>query len=309
MGSLDEAQIAPGEPSEETLEQCVEIFSTFSNMDSLRIFMYAEKGISSSTKAIKDLGLTPKRFYSRLKGLVDAGILEKTGGSYGYTPVGEVLSRLGESIIGLVRNRERIELLLNLSRAEVLSSDERVKIKNLLVENSEVGEFLGPMMVGVTQPNIKKITEYDTLVKRLVEETDLSKKTMLLASKYFDSNVVDAILKANSRGVKVKVLMSKETMSKKMNKLRMMLSPRLIMSLLDLTDASQSISDTYREADIRFSFCIIDGYRCFFEFPSLMDEFSIAFHLDDAEISRKFTGFFERIWESSEKKEFNLLKK
>ena len=44
MDTLDDAQ-AVYEPSPETLEQCIDIFSMFANLDTLRIFMLTEKGI------------------------------------------------------------------------------------------------------------------------------------------------------------------------------------------------------------------------------------------------------------------------
>jgi len=300
LGSLDEAQIAPGEPSEETLEQCVEIFGTFSNMDSLRIFMYAEKGISSSTKAIKDLGLTPKRYYSRLKGLVEAGILEKTSGSYVYTPIGEVLSRLGESLIGLVRNRERIELLLNLSKAEVLSPYERDKINTLILENSDISNLIGPVIGSIPSSGVKKITNYDDLVNALIKELGTVKESFLLATTYFDSRVMDAGLKVMNK-VPTRVLMSKNTMGKKMNKLRLLLSPKMMINILEFSSKGSELSETYREADIPFSFCILDGCKCFFELPSLFEsEFSIAFYVVDESTSKRFSNYFEQLWKNSE---------
>ena len=61
---------------------------------------------------------------------------------------------------------------------------------------------------------------------------------MLIASRYFDVWVIDECLKARGRGVDMRVLMSKETMSKKVNKLRMMLSPKLLMKILELSEVT-----------------------------------------------------------------------
>jgi len=58
------------EISDETMEHSLRLFRVFSNEDAIRLFLYAERGIARSTKAMKDLGLTQKRFYSRLKGLL-----------------------------------------------------------------------------------------------------------------------------------------------------------------------------------------------------------------------------------------------
>ena len=69
-----------------------ELFSAFGNMDTIRIFAYAEKGISNSSKAVRDLNLTPKRYYQRLKDLIDLNLITKIDGGYIYTPLGEIFA-------------------------------------------------------------------------------------------------------------------------------------------------------------------------------------------------------------------------
>ncbi|MCJ7760470.1 hypothetical protein MUP59_04930 [Candidatus Bathyarchaeota archaeon] len=308
MEIFDDAQ-AMYKPSTETLEQCIDIFDTFANLDTMRIFLLAEKGISNSNKAIKELDLTPKRYYSRLKALVDSGVLEKVNGVYVYTPVGELLHSLGLSLINLVNNKQKIGLLMNLSKSDALSDEERQKINSMIVGNTDVGKMLGSMIKGVPQEKTVKISEYKTLVETLAREIASSKKSMLIASRYFDVWVIDECLKARDRGVDMRVLMSKETMSKKVNKLRMMLSPKLLMKLLEVSEVT-NIKEILRETDLAFSFCIIDGYKCFFEFPSVGGEFSIAFMLENEKTSLKFTKSFNSIWESCDpKKPSDFVKK
>jgi predicted transcriptional regulator len=293
---FDDAQ-ATYEPSTETLEQCIDIFDTFANLDTMRIFLLAEKGISNSNKAIKELDLTPKRYYSRLKALVDSGVLEKVNGVYVYTPVGEMLHSLGLSLINLVDNKQKIGLLLNLSKSEALSDEERQKINSVIIGKNDMGGVLGSMIRRIPQEKVEKISGYKELVEALAHAIASSKKSILLASRYFDVWVVDECLKAQERGNELRVLISKETMSKKMNKLRMMLSPKIIMKVLEISNG-KNIDDILREIELSFSFCIIDGSECFFEFPSVGGEFSIAFKFKDNETSKKFTQLFNSTWES-----------
>lgn len=296
MEIIDDAQ-ATYEPSTETLEQCIDIFSTFANLDTMRIFLLAEKGISNSKKAIKELDLTPKRYYSRLKALVDSDILEKVNGVYVYTPVGEMLHSLGLSLVNMVDNKQKIGLLMNLSKSEALSDEERQKINSVIIGKNDMGVVLGSMIQRIPQEKVEKISEYKILVEALARAIASSKKSILLASRYFDIWVVDECFKAQERGNELRVLLSKETMSKKMNKLRMMLSPKLIMKVLEISNEG-NIDDILREIELPFSFCIIDGSECFFEFPSVGGEFSIAFKLKDNETSKKFTQLFNSTWES-----------
>ena len=285
-----------------TMELGVRLFSVLSSEDAVRIFLYAEKGIASSTQAVKDLGLTQKRYYSRLKGLIDVGLIEKVEGTYMYTAFGKVVRKLGFYLMGVLNNIDRIELINKLYKAKSLSPTERSKVEELISEQSgEVGGLLNYIM-GEKGPNrMKVIITFNELVDKLVEQIDLSQKSILLASRHVDTRVIDASLKANKRGVILKVLVSKENLSGKLNMLRVMLSPRLILSLIEFFGSSMDMTELIRENDLTFSFCIIDDRYCFFEFPSIEgSKFSIAFYIDDEKISTRFTELFHRQWEMGE---------
>jgi predicted transcriptional regulator len=284
--------------SDATIGQGVHLLSALSNEDALRIFLYAEQGIRNSTQAIKDLGLTQKRYYSRLKGLIEVGIIEKVEGSYVYTPVGQMLRKIGTSLFGVLENRDKIDVLYNLSQSGALSDDERFKISSMIKENLEIEPLLVSMVDGVDSSNVRKIIEYDELVKHLIEDMTQAEKSVLLASNYIDARVVDAQIKAHRRGVEFKVLMSRESMSSKLNKLKLLLSPNVFLNLLEFSKMTSN-DEWFREADISFSFCVVDGYKCYFELPPVGLEFSIAFYLKDEKTSKRFTTFFHKIWEQS----------
>ena len=59
-----------------TLDLSVEILSSLANIDSLKIFLACHEGIESSTRTIEEIGLTQKRYYTWLKRLIDAGLVE-----------------------------------------------------------------------------------------------------------------------------------------------------------------------------------------------------------------------------------------
>ena len=65
------------ETSDLTLTYLEGMFSALSSVDALNIFYAAEDGIESSTQTIKELNLTQKRYYTNLKRLIDAGLVER----------------------------------------------------------------------------------------------------------------------------------------------------------------------------------------------------------------------------------------
>jgi len=291
-----------------TITETSELFTVLSNVDAIRIFLYAQKGITNSTHAIKDLNLTPKRFYSRLKELIDTGIIIKEEGKYSLTPKGFVLSKIGYTLFEVLNNKERIELILNLSKSKSLTVEERVKVNNLLLENSEISKIIGPIVNGISYGKVETISTYEVLVSRLNEEVINSKKAVRIATTYFEPLTLDTAVKTIQSGVLMQCLMSKKTMSKKITKLRMLLSPKSILSMLDLLKASGDINRVYREVEVPFSYAILDGERCFFEFPQIGDEdFSIAFYLIDRNVADKFQKYFDITWKENDKSTSNEL--
>src|SRR5579862_7625035 len=68
-----------------------EIHSALSNGDSLRIFNLAAAGIDASTSVLEKYQFTKKRYYGRLKELVDLGLIFKENGEYRHTKLGNMV--------------------------------------------------------------------------------------------------------------------------------------------------------------------------------------------------------------------------
>jgi hypothetical protein len=96
--------------------------------------------------------------------------------------------------------------------------------------------------------------------------------------------------------------MAKENLENKINKLSMLLSPNLVLSLLEYFN-DPDLDEIIRDGSVPFNFCIIDKNNCFFELPSVGSQnFSIAFYITDEEIGERFTKIFNILWESAESK-------
>lgn len=295
-------------------DSMVEILDALGNQDALSIFIYVEKGMTSSKLAIQELGLTQKRFYSRLKELIDVGLVDKNDGGYQYTTLGRVFSKIGYTLLDVLENREQFELLEKLKNSSSLTSSDFNKITSVVSKGSaDVSGIFNMIFLSEKQESVEAIPSYGLAVDKLVEEITGSEKSIFLASRYIDSKVIDAQLKASKRGVMARVLMAKEHLEDKVNKLQLLLSPGLMLSILEFFN-DPKLDEFMRDGNIPFSFCIIDEERCFFELPSFGgNDFAIAFFVVDKTIGKKFTNMFSVLWESAEKKEmpriFQMLKK
>jgi predicted transcriptional regulator len=306
MGIASETENIPDHlvgMSSAAIGSMVKILDALGNEDAFSIFIYVEKGMFSSKVAIQELGLTQKRFYSRLKELIDVGLIEKNEGEYTYTTLGRVFSKVGYSLLEVLENKDQFELLERLRDNANLSSSEVNKITSVVSKGStDVSGLFNLIFLSEKQKKVEVLSSYEKLVEKLVEEINASKDYIHLASRYIDNKVVDSIFQAMKRGVKSKGIIANENLENKFNKLELILSPSLILSMLQYF-SDPEIGDSMRDGHVPFSFCIIDGQRCFFELPSVGNrDFAIAFFVEDNEIGARFTKIFNSVWEMSEAK-------
>jgi len=289
--------------SMDTFSNMVKILNALGNDDSLAIFMYTVNGIKSSKQAIFDLGLTQKRFYSRLKDLIDIGFIEKDSGTYRHTSMGTIFFKMGLSLMSIIENKERITLLDQVKQTMSLSSSDLDTIKSMVAQgSSDISGVLDLVFFSSKKEKIEMLPTYDKLVDKLITEISGAKRTILLASRYVDNRVIDSLLKVANKKVEFKVIMAKFDLEDKINKLQMILSPKLVMSMIEYF-SSPDIDDRMRDGEIPFSFCIIDDTNCFFELPSMGESsFSIAFFLSDKDIGERFSAYYDALWDMSEKK-------
>ena len=72
-------------------ERVQAIYAVLSKKDSFEIFCLAASGISASTQSWKEEGFSKKRYYTRLRGLMDLGLVEKDKGHYVHTVLGRIV--------------------------------------------------------------------------------------------------------------------------------------------------------------------------------------------------------------------------
>jgi hypothetical protein len=76
---------------DDILKETSNILGILSKYDALKIFLHSIEGIEAETDAADRLGLTKKQYYTRLKQLVDSGLIEKRQGKYVHTTLGKVI--------------------------------------------------------------------------------------------------------------------------------------------------------------------------------------------------------------------------
>ena len=283
---------------DETLKYLEKIFSASSNIDAMKIFDAAKNGIESSTQTIKALGLTQKRYYTNLKRLIDAGLIEKVDGKYTHTTLGKIAYQLTEVFKKVLDQRDKLDLIDRVLKTKSLTMEETEEIMRAILKDMNVvpGGRITDMLSFVRMADT-----WEKVVDDVIEHINKAKKEIFFASRYYDVRTSEAILKAVQRGVDVYVLIDKEIDVPKA--IRILLSflltgPKALNTLFNLLKSSKL--KTKRYPDIPYSFIIIDGEYSMVEVVTPVKKtFSIAFLFYGKTVAKRLLDSFKRLWEMS----------
>lgn len=276
---------SPAKPS--NITEMGKILSSLANEDAIKVFLAARRGITKSTRTIEELGLTQKRYYTRLKELIKAGLVEKRDDTYQLTTIGTVCFTLGETFNTALDQRDRLDLADRLRRTQTISLEETKQILQAISSKGIIGS-LG--VADIIQP-VKMINTYEDIVSELVIQIDGAEKNIYLASYYTDSRVIEALLRASQRGLMLSILSgSKKSKAEKLKMLRVMLSPKTIESYSTLFDEKTKI--TYSE--FPYSFCVTDERFVVVELSDpITKAFYTAFSVQSETLSQRLIKAFE----------------
>ena len=131
---------------------------------------------------------------------------------------------------------------------------------------------------------------------------------MLLASNYFDVRVIEAVLRAVDRGVICRIIVGKNSLSSKTQRLRMMLSITFTKAIIDFTSSKVKITDFVKFADLPYTFGVMDGKHSILDvYNRIDDNLIVGLSLDDRHVSEKLTKFFDDLWNVGEHQSFTKI--
>jgi len=258
--------------------------------DAFKLFCHAGEGIRNSTYAIEELNITPKKYYSRLKDLVNVGIVKKRDGAYRQTALGRmVYDRFLPAMGKAVDARDELEFLAGLEGIEIEN-----EVKKRILEELGVQDFSG-------STKVRMIDNYESMVVDVIDLCNEAEKSIIMASNYMDVRVMEAVFRAGERGVTNSFIVGKSRLSSKLKNLRMMLSLTFAKTVLTFVSDIGELKNTVRFAELPYSFCIVDGHRNIIEISDTIDDrFLAAFSVDDRGVGETATKFYEKLWKAGE---------
>ena len=285
-----------GETSDLTLTYLEGIFSALSSVDALNIFYAAEDGIESSTQTIKELNLTQKRYYTNLKRLIDAGLVERVNGRYIHTTFGKIVHKLIEALRNAVDQKEKLDLIDRILKVKNLSEDEAEEIISVLLKDVNlipdgyITDTLGPVRI---------IEDWERVVQEIIRAIYESKEKVLFACRYHDIRLVEACLATAQRNVKVRFLVDEE--------LKVSRTAQILLRILFDDNSAGYFSGILESSDfqmryacIPYSFLVADEEYVMLEVPiPTHKNFFFAFFFHNKRLSERLSMLFEDLWKKS----------
>ena len=179
-----------------------DILSILSKTDALTIFSVAKTGLESELDTPQKIGLTKKQYYTRLKQLVELGLLNKDESKYVHTALGNLIYE--KHVVGLLNNMKiskELEMIDLLKRTSKFKPEE---ISNFISKlNPELGVNENH---GSSRNHFELMSTFDSMVRKILDMIDFAESEILLVSRFPDERIINAILKKTSMGISTKVI-------------------------------------------------------------------------------------------------------
>jgi sugar-specific transcriptional regulator TrmB len=154
--------------------------------------------------------------------------------------------------------------------------------------------LLEPLKKIGSRTELRIVDNYKDLISLLVAAIEKSKSEILLATKYLDMAVVQSIVFALQRDIKIKTITSEKMDFSGFIKLLGGFVRSLRPNSLKFVVGGEN---NYRSGDVQLSFMIIDNEITVFEIPN--KEFKLAFVSTDKEVVKILSSLFWEIWKKS----------
>lgn len=304
MKTITEKQIGENPNSDLTsndssklLAQLTEVLSVLSKNDALTIFLMANEGIKSELDTPAKIGLTKKQYYTRLKQLVDLGLVIKQNESYMQTAFGKIVYQ--KHIIGLtnqIKNSKYLQMV------DVLKADSKFN-------DSDIMEFMAKVQPQISSdlqepsPRVSTIaSSYEDMVRKILEMTEFAQHEILLVTRFQNELIINSILKKANAGINVKVLADTNLVEDYFGK------EMPVKSDKNKKERESVVSNPYypskidrRYVQVPFCIMIVDNKHVGLEIVDLSEskKFKMAIFREDVNIASSMTLLFDNLWQKS----------
>ncbi|MGI0079469.1 MAG: hypothetical protein ACRECH_07585 [Nitrososphaerales archaeon] len=276
------------------------IHSTLANKDALAIFNMAAEGINGSLDVLAANNFSKKRYYVRLRELTELGMIYKDKGIYRHTAFGTlVYENQVKNLKQILFKRSSIEILQDLKQKKETDGAHQKAIDDIS------HEVLKDLESALGLSNLKPVRLFRTW-NELSGEAGLAIISAMsdayVATRYVDFRTAETALDAAKRGRKISIIHSPRSgFSPKLQLIgNLMTHPRAVSVFRELTHHENV---TMKEADVPYSFMVIDSCKVGIEVVNPLDPYSFFLGLlfESPALASKLVSHFKEISSTAER--------
>lgn len=270
-----------------------DIFSTLADKLSMNIITAASRGLKSNSKGLTDQ--SKKQYYSRLKRLVDAGLIEKQESLYKLTTFGSlVYENHFKTMEKIVPNYWQIKSI------DVLKSRNDFpleKKENIISEYIATSPLHGS--VNATQlTSYCTVNRFEQLIPEVMKVLDNAENEVYFATRYYDPHVSNMVFNKFSQGVAIHILDGNPDQISVENRLEAIIRTPPNRETAEMVKklVKSSRFDLRRLPALPLSFIVVDGIQVVYETINFAnpDQFTVAVSkYDDSYFAQRFIEYFK----------------
>lgn len=270
------------------------IHSVLANKDALQILNMAAEGINASLEVLAANNFSKKRYYVRLKELIDLGLIYKDNGVYRHTALGTlVYENQVKNLRQILFKRSSIEILQDLKQKREVDGTHQKALDEIS------HEVLKDLESSLGLSNLKPVRLFRTW-NELSGEAGLlivsSMSDVYVASRYVDFRTAETALDAAKRGRKISIIHSPRSgFSPKLQLIgNLMTHPRAVSVFKELTHHENV---TMKEVEVPYSFIVIDSCKVGIEVVNPLDPYSffLGLSFESPALASKLITHFNEI--------------
>jgi hypothetical protein len=124
------------------MQSVADIFNSLSDEQSVMLFTTIATKSINSVELRSNISLTRKQYYSRLSRMVRVGLIKRRSGKLVVTTLGKIVYELQKVVQDANNNHWKLKVLDSIESSEELPKEERRKLLDNLIENTQLKEIL-----------------------------------------------------------------------------------------------------------------------------------------------------------------------
>jgi hypothetical protein len=168
--------------------------------DDKSLILFSRIAISGDTHIpLKEMNLSTKQYYSRISGLIDAGLIRRSHGKYYLTPIGNVVNEAHLMIGKALGYYWRIKIIESVQHSsDRISKEDLAKLTTILIDNHEIKDILLRAIKGSDYMSVADdvgLNDPSLSLRKIVAKNNIKEKTQSNEGGVIISELANMLLK------------------------------------------------------------------------------------------------------------------